>query len=62
MKVSVGVSNRHVHLNQEDLEVLFGKDYQLNNISNLNQPGQFKTDWVVTIKTEKSENGMLKNQ
>ncbi len=55
MKVSVGVSNRHVHLNQEDLEVLFGKDYQLNNISNLNQPGQFKTDLVVTIKTEKSE-------
>ena len=55
MKVSVGVSNRHVHLKQSDLEKLFGKDYELENIGNLNQPGQFKSSSLVTIKTKKNE-------
>ena len=38
MKVSVGISNRHVHLKKEDLEILFGTDYPLTKVSNLNQP------------------------
>ncbi len=28
-KIKIGVSQRHVHLSQEDLETLFGKGYQL---------------------------------
>lgn len=55
MKVSIGVSNRHVHLTKEHLEVLFGEGYELTKRNDLNQPGQFATNSLVTIKTEKSE-------
>lgn len=55
MKVELGVSNRHVHLCREDLKILFGEDYELTNIKNLVQPGQFASSDVVTIKTEKAE-------
>lgn len=53
MKVKVGVSNRHVHLKQSDLDILFGKDLTIKN--KINQPGQFACNEVVTIKTDKSE-------
>jgi len=49
MKVSVGVSNRHVHLKKEDLEILFGKNYELKNFRDLNQPGQFASTDKVKI-------------
>lgn len=55
MKVPVGISNRHVHLTKEDLECLFGKNYELNVLKKLNQPLQFASTDVVTIKTEKSQ-------
>ena len=55
MKVSIGVSNRHVHLTKEHLEILFGEDYKLENKADLNQPGQFASTAFVTIKTDKSE-------
>lgn len=55
MKVSVGVSNRHVHLNKEDLEKLFGKDYELEKLRDISQPGQFASTALVSIKTEKSQ-------
>ena len=29
MKVNIGVSARHVHLSRNDLDILFGKDYEL---------------------------------
>ena len=29
MKVTVGISNRHVHLTEEHLKYLFGEDYEL---------------------------------
>ena len=54
MKISVGVSNRHVHLKKDDLCILFGKDYELKNVGALTQPGQFKAAEVVTLKTDKS--------
>ena len=55
MKVSIGVSNRHVHLTKEHLEVLFGEGYELRKKSDLTQPGQYASSSLVTIKTEKSE-------
>ena len=53
MKVSVGVSNRHVHLKEEDLYVLFGDNYKLEKIKDIKQPGQFASSATVTILTEK---------
>lgn len=55
MKISVGVSNRHVHLKQTDLEILFGEGYELTKVADLTQPGMFKAKETVTIKTSKSE-------
>lgn len=54
MKVSIGVSARHVHLTKEHLELLFGKDYKLEKKSDLTQPGQFSSTAVVTLKSNNS--------
>ncbi len=54
MKVSIGVSARHIHLTREHLEILFGKDYKLEKKSDLKQPGQFASSALVTLKTDKS--------
>ena len=40
-KIPVGISGRHIHLSQEDLDTLFGKGYKLTTIKSLSQPGQF---------------------
>lgn len=47
--VPLGISNRHIHLSQADLETLFGKDYQLTFTKNLSQPGQFACEEMVTL-------------
>lgn len=52
MKVLLGVSNKHVHLNKEDYDVLFG-DIVMENIKDLVQPGQYSSNLKVDIKTEK---------
>lgn len=49
MKVPVGISNRHVHLSKEHLELLFGKGYQLTKLKDLKQKGQFASEETVTI-------------
>ncbi len=54
MKVSVGVSNRHVHLSFEDYKTLFG-DTKMEVVRKLNQPTQFASNLFVTLKTEKDE-------
>lgn len=47
--VPVGVSNRHIHLSQEDLETLFGKGYELTPCKELSQPGQYACKELLTI-------------
>lgn len=53
MKISVGVSNRHVHLKQEDFDILFGSDKNLEKFKDLSQPGEYASTLKLTIKTEK---------
>ncbi len=48
MKVSVGVSNRHVHLNNDDYKLLFG-DAPLTKRNDLTQPNTFASELTVTI-------------
>ena len=48
-QVKVGISNRHLHLCQNDLEILFGKNYQLNIKQNLTQPEQFAAQETVSL-------------
>lgn len=50
-KVKVGISNRHVHLTEEVYNRLF--DYPLTKKKNLTQIGDFASNEVVTLKTEK---------
>lgn len=47
--IPVGISNRHVHLSQKDMDVLFGKDYSLTKLKDLSQPGQYACKETVTI-------------
>ena len=48
-EIPVGVSNRHAHLSQEDLDMLFGKGYKLTKIKDLSQPGQYACKETITI-------------
>lgn len=50
----VEVSARHVHLNKEAVEILFGKGYRLNIKKNLSQPGQYVCEEKVEVVGEKS--------
>ncbi|MDD2220731.1 MAG: phosphate propanoyltransferase [Clostridia bacterium] len=47
--IGIGISNKHLHLSQADLETLFGEGYQLREKSALSQPGQFAAKETVTI-------------
>lgn len=55
MRVPIGISNRHIHLKQEDLNQLFGENFPLEPLKDLKQPGQYASTSKVTIKTEKGE-------
>ncbi len=49
MKIKIGLSNKHLHLKQEDIDVLFGKGYELTPFKPLVQPGQFACEERVDI-------------
>ncbi|WP_394523821.1 phosphate propanoyltransferase [Lacrimispora sp. JR3] len=54
-KVPIGVSNRHVHVSRQDLDILYGKGYELTKKADLKQPGQFASNETVTIRGPKGE-------
>lgn len=47
--VPVGLSNRHCHLSQADIDVLFGKGYELTKFKDLSQPGQFACEEKIEV-------------
>lgn len=53
MKVLLGISNRHVHLTEDDYRILFGNE-PLEKVKDLVQPGEYASNQKVSIKTEKS--------
>ena len=53
MNISIGVSNRHVHLTREDYVTLFGDD-NIKNEKDLIQTGEYASSSKVSIVTEKS--------
>jgi len=54
-RVILGVSNKHLHLTQEHVEILFGKGHQLTNLKDVAQPGQFAAEECVKIVGPKGE-------
>ncbi|AGA70191.1 propanediol utilization protein [Desulfitobacterium dichloroeliminans LMG P-21439] len=48
-QVPVGISNRHLHLSEEHIGILFGAGHQLTRTKDLSQPGQFASEETVTL-------------
>lgn len=48
--VPVSISARHVHIQEEHIELLFGKGYRLTKFRDMSQPGQYACEERVTIK------------
>ncbi len=55
MKVPIGVSVRHVHLEGEHMEILFGSGYKLERFRELYQPVQYATEYTVKLVGPKQE-------
>ncbi len=54
MLVPIGISARHVHVTQEDLNILYGEGYQLTVKKDLLQQGQYAANEVIDLVTEKA--------
>ncbi|MDD6920115.1 MAG: phosphate propanoyltransferase [Eubacteriales bacterium] len=48
-EVKIGLSNKHLHLAQKDIDVLFGEGYKLTPMKDLVQPGQYACEEKVDI-------------
>ncbi len=47
--IPVEVSNHHVHLTRDSLDILYGKGYELTKLRDLSQPGEFASNERVSI-------------
>lgn len=54
-KILIETSARHVHVSQEALEILFGKEAVLTKKKDLSQPGQYACEERVTVVGPKKE-------
>lgn len=48
-ELPIALSNRHIHLSQKDLNILFGSGYELTKFRELSQPGQYACDEKVDV-------------
>jgi putative phosphotransacetylase len=48
-KVLINLSNRHIHLSEADLALLFGPSHKLTKTKDLMQPGEFATEESLTL-------------
>lgn len=48
-QLPIALSNRHIHLSQEHLEILFGKGHELCKTKDLSQPGQYACEEKVDL-------------
>lgn len=53
LNIPVGVSNRHVHLCREDMDILFGYGSTLTRSKALKQPGQYAAEEMVTLRGQR---------
>lgn len=58
LRIPIGVSNRHIHLDRADMDALFGQGSELTRKKDLGQPGQYASEETVTIQGPK---GALEN-
>ncbi len=49
LTIPVGVSNRHVHLCREDMDILFGKGSEMTELKELSQKGFYAAKETVTV-------------
>lgn len=49
----IGLSNKHIHVSQKDLDILFGEGYELTKFKDLSQPGQYACEEKVDIQGPK---------
>lgn len=54
LTIPIEVSARHCHLSQEDMEILFGKGYELTPMKDLSQRGQYAAAEVLEVQTPSS--------
>lgn len=45
----IALSNRHIHVSQKDLDILFGEGYELTNFKDLSQPGQYACEEKIDV-------------
>ncbi len=48
-KATVGLSNKHVHLSKEHIDILFGQGHELTPMKDLSQPGQYACEEKVDL-------------
>ncbi len=49
----IAMSNKHIHLSQNDLDILYGEGYQLRKFKDLSQPDQYASEEKVDIQGPK---------
>ena len=47
--IPIALSNRHLHISREHLNILFGEGYELTKLKDLKQPGQYAAEEKVDL-------------